>query len=377
MTIVSFVRCETYESPILNSAVKRAVEPLGGMAQFVSPGDRVLLKPNLLSARDPQRRVTTDPAVVRAVARLVMDVGGRPVIGDSPGLGAFGRVAKRCGMAAVSEELGIELTPLTRPMRVSTPAGSRFRQLEIAAQALEADVVINLPKLKTHSMMLLTLGVKNLFGTIVAHRKAEWHMMAGVNRDTFASLLLDLYLTVKPALTVLDGVWGMEGHGPSNGRPVRLNLVAAAADAVALDVSICRFLGVPLQSFPLYRVAKERGVGETDPARVRLAGDPVRAFSFPPFETPTLDSVGMLPAQFDGFTKRFLASKPVHHGPSCLGCGACSDICPAHAIDLKGKKVVFDYDTCIRCYCCQEVCPQDAIHFKTGWLVKLMNRFNR
>lgn len=377
MTTVSLVRCETYETGVLDSAVTRALEPLGGIARFVRPGDRVLLKPNLLSARDPQKRVTTDPAVVRAVARLVVEAGGRPVIGDSPGLGAFHRVAKRCGMAAVSQELGIELTPLTRPMRVSTPAGSRFRQLEIAAEALEADVVINLPKLKTHSMMLLTLGVKNLFGTIVAQRKAEWHLMAGVDRDTFASLLLDIYLTIKPALTVLDGVWGMEGHGPSNGRPVRLDLVAAAVDAVALDVSVCRLLGVPLQSFPQYRVAKDRQVGETDPARVVLTGDSSRVFSFPPFETPTLDSLGMLPARFDWFTKRFLASKPVHDGLSCLGCGACDDICPAHAIDLKGKKVVFDYDACIRCYCCQEVCPQDAIHFKTGWLVKLMNRFNR
>ncbi len=377
MSSVSLIRCEAYETRSMDRALKRLVEPLGGMSCFVKPGDRVLIKPNLLSARDPEKRVTTDPAVVRSVARLVMDAGGRPMIGDSPGLGSFGRVARRCGMTAVSRELGVDLAPLTRPVRVATPPGSPFRQLEIAEQALDADVVINLPKLKTHAMMLLTLGVKNLFGTIVAQRKAEWHMMAGVDRDTFASLLLDIYLTVKPALTILDGVWGMDGHGPSNGRPIQLNLMAAATDAVALDISICDILGIPLRAYPLYRVAKSRGVGETDPARVVYEGDPSGTFSGVHFNTPALDSVGILPPQLDGLSKRFLASKPVHDGAACLGCGACNEVCPAHAIDLNGNKVVFNYDDCIRCYCCQEVCPRDAIQFRTGWLVKLLNRLNR
>ena len=377
MSSVSLIRCDSYESRSMDRALKRVVEPLGGMSRFVKPGDRVLIKPNLLLAKDPEKRVTTDPAMARSVASLVMEAGGRPMIGDSPALDGFGRVARRCGMVAVSRDLGIELTPLTEPVRVATPPGSPFRQLEIAAQALDADVVINLPKLKTHSQMLLTLGVKNLFGTIVAQRKAEWHMMAGVDRDTFASLLLDIYLTVKPALTILDGIWGMDGHGPANGRPVRLNLMAAATDAVALDISICRMLKIPLRFFPLYRVAKTRGVGETDPARLTFIGDPLNAFTVSRFETPTLDSVGFLPSHLDWFTKRFLVSIPVHDGTSCVGCGACSEICPAHAVDLKGKRVAFNYDDCIRCYCCQEVCPQDAIQFKTGWLVKLLNRLNR
>jgi ferredoxin len=280
-------------------------------------------------------------------------------------------------MVEVAQRLGIELVELTRPTPVPSTPGAMFKQLEIAHQALNADVVINLPKLKTHSQMLLTLGVKNLFGTIVAQRKAEWHYMAGADRDTFASLHLDIYQALKPALTLLDGVWGMEGHGPSNGRPRRLNLIAAAKDAVALDVSICRLLGARLRSFPLYRAARSRGMGETDLSKITFKGESLQSFEVIDFQIPKLDSLGVLPGMFDWVSKRFLVSKPVQFESSCVACGQCSEICPAGAIRLKNKRIAFDYDRCIRCYCCQEVCPEDGIHFHRGPLVRVLNSFNR
>jgi uncharacterized protein (DUF362 family)/Pyruvate/2-oxoacid:ferredoxin oxidoreductase delta subunit len=374
---VSLIRCESYESLDVNEAVKRAVDLLGGISAFVRPGDRVLLKPNLLSARSPEKRVTTDPEVVRAVARMVLETGARPTIGDSPALESFRRVAEKTGMEEIAKELGIELVQLTRPMRVSLPEDALFKNLEIASQVLEADVVINLPKLKTHSQMLLTLGVKNLFGTIVAQRKAEWHFMAGVDRDTFAALLLDIYRAVGPTLTILDGVWGMDGHGPANGRPRKLNLIAAAKDAVALDVVVCHLFGVPLSAFPVYRVAKQRKIGETDLNRITLTGDAESTFGDGNFQIPKLDSVGFLPGRFDWFTKRYLVSRPVHEGNDCSGCGECAELCPADAITLENRSALFNYNRCIRCYCCQEICPQDAIRFKQGLLVRLLKRFNR
>jgi uncharacterized protein (DUF362 family) len=261
-TAVALVRCEDYDPARVESAVRRSVDLLGGMSAFVKPGDQVLLKPNLLAARAPEARVTTDPEIVRSVARLVVEAGGRPAIGDSPALEPFQRVARKTGMKKVADELGLELVDLIGPAPVPLRDGAVFRNLELSSRVMQADVVINLPKLKTHAQMLFTLGVKNLFGAVVAQRKAEWHYMAGVDRDTFASLHLDIYQAIRPALTILDGVWGMEGHGPANGRPRRLNLMAAATDAVALDVSICRLLGAPLRSFPLYRAAKARGIGK-------------------------------------------------------------------------------------------------------------------
>lgn len=379
LSTVALIRCETYAASEVEGAVERAVDQIGGISRFVKPGDRVLLKPNLLAAYPIQRRVTTDPAIVRAAAKLVIKVGGTPFIGDSPAIGSFKRVAALTGMADVASELGLKVEELCHPRSVTLPAEARFKKLEIASQVLEADVVINLPKLKTHGQMLLTLGVKNLFGVIVAQRKAEWHHMAGVSRDAFASLLLDIYLGVKPALTILDGVWGMEGNGPSNGDPRRLNLIAAAEDAVALDTALCGLLGVPPRSFPLWRAAQGRGLGQTDVERMVFKGDPFESLAVRDFKTPALDSMGMLPERFDWFTRRFLVSKPVSKKDDCIGCGQCAEICPEEAIEVRKNpaQIQFDYHKCIRCYCCQEICPQDAIRFRQGLLVRVLNRLNR
>jgi len=347
------------------------------MSLFVKPGQRVLLKPNLLCARDPSKRITTDPAIVSAVARLVTEAGGRPFIGDSPGIDPFGRVAAKTGMSDVARNLGIELLELGDSTPAPARQGSLFRRLEIARLALEADVVINLPKLKTHTQMLFTLGVKNLFGTIVAQRKAEWHYMTGLDRQVFASLHLEIYRTLKPAITILDGIWAMEGHGPSNGTPRQLGILAAAVDAVALDTTICHFLGGSLQAFPLYREARARGIGETDISRIRYLGENPKIFSTPNFEIPSLDSMGVMPAALTRIAGRFLISRPLHHGSRCTGCGQCRKICPAGAIMLTGRSVHFDYDRCIRCYCCQEICPENGIGFKKGWIVSVLNRLRR
>lgn len=374
---ISLVRCDSYDTGEIHEAVDKAVDLLGGMGMVVKPGDRVLLKPNLLSARAPDRRITTDPSVVRAVARLVQQAGGKPFIGDSPALGSFKRVARKTGMESLALELGIELVELDTPTPVSARPGLLHRNLELASAALEADVVINLPKLKTHSQMLLTLGVKNLFGTVVAQRKTEWHYMTGVDRDAFASLHLDIYRAISPALTILDGVWGMEGLGPSNGEPRLLRIIAAGMDAVALDIGICRLLGIPLHLFPLFREARKRDIGQTDPDRIRVVGDDPLSFKVENFKIPELDSLGVLPGIFEGLAKRLLVSKPVQREAECIHCGECAQICPAEAIQPRAKAMAFDYDRCIRCYCCQEVCPQDAIHFQRGLLVRLLNRFKR
>jgi uncharacterized protein (DUF362 family)/Pyruvate/2-oxoacid:ferredoxin oxidoreductase delta subunit len=377
LSTVSLVRCETYESGALETAIRKALDLIGGIKRFVTPGARVLLKPNLLCARSPEKCVTTHPAVVRVVAKMVLDVGGKPFIGDSPAIEPFKWVAAKSGMDKVSGDLGIELIELTNPTLVFPPPGTTFRKLAIASEALKADVVINLPKLKTHCQMLFTLGVKNLFGTIVSQRKAEWHCMVGMDRDTFASLLLDIYSMVKPAVTILDGVWGMEGHGPSNGRPKKINLVAAAMDAVALDISICNLLGGSLHLFPIFREARSRKIGETEIRRIMFKGDDPQSFVIHDFQIPVLDSLAVLPGAFHWFAKNYLVSKPFHEEKFCADCGQCEKICPAGAITIKNKKCMFDYNKCIRCYCCQEICPHDAIRFKKGLLVRLLTRFNR
>lgn len=377
MTKVSLRYCPSYERELVLRSLRELLEPLGGMKSFVKSGERVLIKPNLLGAWSVEKRVTTDPEVVRAATQLVKEAGGIPFVGDSPALGAFKRIAAKTGIQDVCDEEGIELTELSNPKAVSTPAGSSFRRLELAEKALEADAVISLPKLKTHGQMLLTLGVKNLFGAVVGHRKAEWHHMAGVDRDTFASLLLDIYATLRPRLTILDGVWAMEGHGPSNGSPRKLCMLAASEDAVALDTTVCRMLGIRPGAFPLYRAASSRGIGEIAQDRIALVGDDPSRFDAAGFEVPRLDSMGILPLKFDKVTRRLLVSKPVHDREACVECGLCLSICPVKAIRRQGRRLIFDYDSCIRCYCCQEICGHNAIGFKKGLIVKMLNRMGK
>ncbi len=377
MSTVALAKCPNYDSPGLDRALELLLEPLCGMGAFVRPGQRVLIKPNMLSGHAPERQVTTHPALVLAVGRLVRQAGGSLVIADSPAIEPFGRVAAKTGLAQTASELGAELRELTEPMPAPAVPGAIFKGLQLARLALEADVIINLPKLKTHGQMLLTMGVKNLFGTVVAQRKSEWHLVAGVDRPAFANLLLDIHQALRPALTILDGVWGMEGQGPSNGRPRHLGLLAASADALALDLSLCRLLGVPLPSYPLYLAARQRGLLNPEVENPRLVGDPAAEFAVADFKLPDLQSVGFLPRPLARLAQRHLVSKPVARPGRCRACGQCQKICPAGCLSLEREGPRFDYQRCIRCYCCQEVCPEDAIAFERGLLLKTLQRLGR
>lgn len=376
MADVAVKACQGYDQPDLGRAVAQAVELCGGMGRFVRPGQNVLLKPNLLGAYEPDRRVTTDPAVVVAVGRLVLDHGGRPIIGDSPAIDPFGRAAAKSGLAQAARQLEAPLVELLEPTPTPTPPTAIRRRLDLARAAVQADVIINLPKLKTHCMMLLTMGVKNLFGAVVAQRKSEWHLAVGQSRLAFADLLLDIQQTLRPALTILDGVWAMEGRGPSNGAPRRTGFIAASADALALDVAVCPLLGVEPGRYPIFQAAVARGL--IDPAQPpRLLGDEPALVATRDFQTPELEPTTMLPPLLARLLGRRLIARPVQEPGLCRACGKCAAICPAGCLRLEGRRASFDHDRCIRCYCCHEVCPVGAITFKRGLVAGLLERLGR
>ena len=376
MVLVTLRERADYDRQKLGAALEALLEDLGGIRKFFSAGDRVLLKPNLLSASPPEKCVTTHPEVVRAVALLVLEAGGRPFIADSPGLDGFSKVGDKTGMAQVAQELSIPLEELDDSSPLPMAEGSVFRRVEVARQALEADAIINLPKLKTHAQMTLTLGVKNLFGTVVRQRKAEWHYKTGLHRDIFADLHLDIARSLASALTILDGIEGMEGRGPGNGRPRFFGLLAASPDPLALDLSVATLLGVAPESFPLYRAAKKRGLLPTYD-EVRSPSFP-EGFVFPDVDIPRLDALHLLPSFLNGFAKKYLSSRPVLNRERCIRCGKCASICPAGAMELKEDgNLRIDYEKCIRCYCCQEVCPADAIRFSKGLLLRVLEGLRR
>lgn len=359
---VALASCTDYNPSSIRNSIEKLLVSLGGIERFVKPGEKVLLKPNLLSAVPPERAVTTHPEIVKAVGRLVMDAGGKPFIADSPGAIGFLKVARESGMEKAASELGIPLFALSDSVTHKTGDERIFRILEISRHALEADRVINLPKLKTHTQMLMTLAVKNIFGCVVGRRKAQWHLKAGNDRYFFARMLVELYEAVSPCLNIMDGILGMEGDGPgSSGTPVECGILAASADGVAMDRTLLEIIGVDPEKVYTNVAAKEMGVGQTDLASIRIEGEPISSFKVKKFRLPEVSDLVPIPGFLRSILTNQLTTKPVEERKLCTLCDQCIDICPTEVISNDGGKLVFDYDNCIRCYCCLEVCPEGAI----------------
>lgn len=374
MTKVAIKRCRSYDGETVYGAAKEAVSLLGGMERFVKKGERILIKPNLLAGKPPQAAVTTHPAVVTAVIRLVKEAGAHPVVGDSPGIGSAKKIAGKCGVAKACEDEGVELIDLKELVLVENRDGHTFKRLEVAKEVLGVDGIINIPKLKTHAQMFLTLGVKNLFGCVPGKRKAQWHLSAGVDSLFFADMLLDLYFFLKPRLTIMDGVVGMEGNGPGNGDPREIGLVIASGDCIALDTAVTGLLGANPKSLPILKAALKRGIREASIENIELAGERmadirVRDFRFPPLSSTNFTE--RLPYFLDRRLRKALTSRPRINNSSCTLCAVCVNVCPAEVMEKKGN-IEINYDKCIRCYCCQEMCPEGAISPRDGWLKKLI-----
>jgi uncharacterized protein (DUF362 family)/Pyruvate/2-oxoacid:ferredoxin oxidoreductase delta subunit len=371
MTDISIVRCADYERERTYASVKRAVDLLGGMRAFVKPGDRVLIKPNLLKARPPEAAVTTHPEIVRSVIRLVREAGGVAVVGDSPGMGDLRKVCEKSGILDVVNEEGARLADPDEAVTVNN--SGRFQRFEISRWAHESDLIINLPKLKTHGMTTLTGAVKNLFGCVPGKRKVQWHFNTGVNHELFMTMLVELCALLKPRLTIMDAVVGMEGNGPGSGDPRPINVVIAGQDPVAVDVVSSMVVGVSPERLPLMRAAAAAGYGETRPDRIRILGEPLSEVAIRHFRLPPQAHLEWkLPEWARRMLKDALTTKPVINHRNCIQCGICQGHCPQGAISGNDKKLSINYRNCIRCFCCQEFCPQGAISVGRGWALKIV-----
>jgi len=369
---VSIVRCENYDEQKVLIALRESINLIGGIQTFVKKGSRVLLKPNLLYGKSPEKAVTTHPSILKGTIQLVREAGGIPFIGDSPAVGSLTRAAEKSGIKAVADEMKCPLVEFNRPVVPRDGGGKIFKKLEIDQTVLEADVVINLPKWKTHAQMFLTLGVKNLFGCIPGPRKAQCHLMAGEDAKAFARILVDVYRIVQPSLTILDGIVGMEGNGPNSGRPIPIGLLLASGDSLSLDQIVCDLLGIARKSLLTNRVAFDQGLANEE---IDVLGEKVENVKIPGFRFPTLSQVDWgLPGFLSKALKNALTSKPVVMEQMCDNCDQCTKICPPEALMRKGKDLVFDYKQCIRCFCCLEVCPEGAILIKPGWALKIVGR---
>jgi uncharacterized protein (DUF362 family)/Pyruvate/2-oxoacid:ferredoxin oxidoreductase delta subunit len=344
-------RCDRYDAVELRRFFDRAFTEVG----LVFDHQRVLLKPNLLSGKSPQKAVNTHPQLVRVLAEIFLEKSCEVYVGDSPGYESTEKALRNSGIMDAVRELGLKVASFDKRVIRKSHGISPYREFVLGEDPASFDLIVNLPKLKTHAMMGLTLGVKNMFGFVPRFEKAKWHLKAGRDTLLFAGILIDIYRLVNPSITILDGILAMDGDGPSSGRPRDLGVIALSRDALTLDAFIEGCLALP-SPLPLLRLAREKDlVGQTEV--VDLGMPPIRDFLLP----KTMDVIGNLPGAVHHTMKRLFVRKPKCMQDLCKRCGICARVCPASAIRTDEEFPVFDYKKCIRCYCCQEMCPHAAI----------------
>lgn len=373
---VAVLYCDTYEEEAVYQKLRRGLELLGGLERFVSPREKILLKPNLVRRAENDRAVVTHPAVAGAMARLLREAGcGQIWCGDSCGIGSAVKAMEGAGMDRVLKNYGVELKEFNEAVEVSFPEGKMAGEFLLARPVTEADALINLCKMKTHALERITGGVKNLYGCVSGLNKAKGHTKYS-NADSFARMLVDLNRLVQPRLCVMDGIMAMEGNGPTSGDPIPMNLLLMSADPVALDTVFARLVHLDPRLVPTIVHGDAMGLGCGREEEIRLLGEEgplsmdevVRRWGNPDFHVDRSRRRSNMWSRVNSFLKCF-QKKPYIVEKDCKRCGACVSSCPVEGKALRfqdGKEhpPVYDYRKCIRCFCCQEMCPYGAIRVK-------------
>jgi len=382
MQQVSLVRCLTYETLEVEEAVRKCIEHLGGIKEYIKPGMKVLLKCNLLMRKRPEECVTTHPAVVQAMALLVKNAGATPIIADCPGGPYMEKmlktVYKGCGMIEAAQHSNALLNYNTDTVDVFVPDAKIAKKITIATVVKEADAIISLPKLKTHGMCLFTGAVKNMFGIIPGMTKMEYHFR--MNKiDDFSDMLIDVCSFANPVLSVMDAIMGMEGNGPSAGSPRAIGAIIAGCNPYAVDVAATDLVGIAPYRVATIAKAEERGLCSASPEKIVYLGDHFKKPYISDFKLPDNARRGLLSKILDvtgnsrisKWLKPKVEPKPIIIHDRCIGCGDCERCCPPKAITMHSGKPEIDMEKCIKCYCCQELCPEKAVIIGRNWAFKI------
>jgi len=386
---VYVVKCAGYDQT--EDKLVELIELMGGMNRFAEKREKIALKVNLLREALPDEAVSTHPAVVSAVARMVRDSGARPVIVDSPGSGfrftkkVLAGIYQTNGMSQAANESGAELNFDTTFDIVSFPEGNLIKRFEIITPILRADGFLNLCKLKTHTFTTMTGAVKNHFGVIPGRAKPGYHAKL-MDNGRFAGMLLDLIKVAPSRISIMDAVMAMEGDGPSAGDPRQVGLLLGAANPLALDVVAGEIIGLSRESHPLLLEAESRGLKPNRIGQIELIGPDISEirildFKFPPTisqGTGFANHLSWWQRPIQPFVKNSLTLKPSVSKEKCIACGACHEACPVRAISMintrKRPYARIDDDKCIRCYCCHEMCAEDAIILNRSLLYRFAHR---
>jgi len=385
--LVSLVKCDDYGREKVYNAVKQSIDLIGGIERFISPGQRIFLKFNLLIGAAPEKGVTTHPEVVHAVARILKEYGCSVIMGDSPGSGLpyTEKVLKKhyaiAGYFPVSEELNIPLNYDTGYREVPAPSGKMVKRFSIISPLLDADAVVVVSKAKTHTLTFLSGAAKNLFGIIPGFEKPMYHGKMP-SSDDFCNVIIDLNDLIRPKLQIMDAVTGMEGDGPHTGNPRRIGAILASADQNAIDVITARLMAFDPMQIGTIKGAVQRGYLMEDLSDVVVVGDDPEALIVRDFQHPStytgLSRAGSRPG-IKGKIVSIMMSLLRQYAPwpkidtkKCIGCMKCVRSCPKETILVHGKKPEIIYSNCIRCYCCHEMCDSHAISLKRNLPGKIL-----
>jgi len=364
MNEIIIKRCSSYNLDELKKTIKAGFDLLGGIDKFIKQNEKVLLKPNYLSPSKPEAAIITHPVFIKAVIQVLKEKTNNIYVGESPGVGGFNLSSLISGLRKVIEEEKVELIEFVADKEIEIKDKLVFGKFMVDKRLFEMDKIINLPKIKTHTLMQMTLCVKNMFGIIPGLKKLEYHAKANQDRIHFAKILIDIYRAMPPHFNIVDGILAMEGDGPgTGGTPANLGIVVMGENGFAIDRFIPELIGV--DPFRVYtnKIYKEYINNHKDIEYKVLGDNPgiIKKFIMPPDE----ERAGLFKYLIN-ILRNFTLSKPIFIKQKCTGCQICVKHCPANALVYKGKDngIICDYNKCIRCFCCHELCPYNAIEIK-------------
>ena len=370
--------CNTYDRETILPLVQAIFDAHGGISKYARPGIRVVIKPNLVAKKKPEEAATTHPSIVWACAKLCVDAGADVVIAESPG-GLYDKPVLKslyrvCGIEGAAEDSGAVLNYDTSVTHVDNPDGFYLKSLDVLTPLANADVIINLAKLKTHGMMTYTGAVKNMFGSIAGLVKAEYHCKMP-SYDAFADTILDIYTAVRPTLNIIDGIVSMHKDGPTAGEPIETGILISSENGYHADRVAIACIQGDVTRIPMMRAALRRGFLSENLDDIEVRGASISSVVCKKFVVKYNDDGSKLHFS-DGFLGKMLLSvlkpKPVVT-KKCKSCGECAMCCPVKAICVeKGKPASINLELCIRCYCCQELCPFKAVKIKKTLIGKVI-----